>query len=491
MSNHSDADVILIGGGIMSATLGSMLAILQPEWKILLLEQHGDLAQESSGAWNNAGTGHSGYCELNYMPDPTDGARARQVAQEYRLTREWWGYLVQQGLVEPADFIHATPHINVVFGETNVDYLRQRFETLSREPAFAQMEFTEDPEVIAQWAPLMTEGRPGNQPIAATRVENGTDVDFGALTRQLSQIIEAAGGQVRCGHQVRDLTQTADGQWVVRGRRGARNFTVTAPFIFVGAGGHALRLLQKAAVPEVHGYAVLPVGAAFLRCSDPQVAARHQAKVYGQAAVGAPPMSVPHLDHRLVDGVEHLMFGPYATFSTKLLKHGQWTDFFRTLTWNNLSVITAALAQNGALIRYLIKQLAAGHKQRFSELKQYYPQADPEQWELILAGQRAQLVTPDAHDGGALQHGTELVISSGGSIAGLLGASPGASTAVPTMLALLQQCFPRQWASRWSSAINAAIPLDAGVHDGGTAWDADRLQASEKRTGRALGLKTM
>ncbi|WP_019203833.1 FAD-dependent oxidoreductase [Tsukamurella sp. 1534] len=432
-----DADLVLIGGGIMSATLGAVLAELEPEWRIVLLERADGLATESSGPWNNAGTGHSGFCELNYMPDPEDGAKPIEIAEQFRVTRAWWDGLIAAGRLDPG-FLHTTPHLDVVFGARDIDHLRRRYETLRGHPLFAAMEYTEDPSVIRGWAPLVMEGRGPESlwgRVAATRHPGGTDVDFGALTRGLTAIMAGAGGEVRLGHEVTGLRRTFAG-WSVRGRNQGGRFDIHARRVFVGAGGQALRLLQKARVPEVRGYAVLPVGAAFLRCSDGEVARRHEGKVYGQAAIGAPPMSVPHLDRRCVDGADHLMFGPYATFSTKLLKNGRLTDFFATLRPGNLHVIAAAMAQNLPLVKYLVTELAAGPKKKFAQLRRMYPDADPAQWELIPAGQRAQLVTPDRRRGGVLQQGTELVVGSDGTIAGLLGASPGASTAVPIMLEL-------------------------------------------------------
>jgi len=453
------ADVLLIGGGIMSATLGAMISTLEPQWRIVLVERASDIATESSGPWHNAGTGHSGYCELNYMPDPADGAAPIDIARQFQLSRQWWAHLIEQGLLDPATFIHGTPHMDVVFGDHDVAYLRQRFETLRADPLFAELEFSDDPTTIAGWAPLVMAGRDPEEPVAATRHAGGTDVDFGALTHGLTRIITSDGGEVRLAHEVRRLRQDADGTWLVAGRRtNSRNrFQVRARHVFVGAGGFALRLLQRAHLPEVRGYGVLPVGAAFLRCSRPDVVARHDAKVYGQAAIGAPPMSVPHLDKRVVDGEGYLMFGPYATFSTKLLKGGKLTDFFTTLRWHNLHVLAAAAAQSLPLVRYLISELLTPRSGKIKQLQRYYPGADPQDWELVPAGQRAQLVTPDAERIGVLRSGTELVSSADGTIAGLLGASPGASTAVPIMLELLQRCFPERWATSWQARMDDAV----------------------------------
>ncbi|GAB20230.1 putative malate--quinone oxidoreductase [Gordonia effusa NBRC 100432] len=451
-------DVVLIGGGIMSTTLGAMLSTLAPDLRIVLLERADRLAQESSGSWNNAGTGHSGFCELNYMPDPADGEKALDVARQYRITRQWWSSLADRGLVDLETFVRSTPHMNLVFTPEDVSYLRQRHETLSASTLFDEMEYSEDPDTIRSWAPLSIQGRTDG-PIAATRVAGGTDVDFGSLTHSLASIITENGGEVRTSAEVTKLRRSSGG-WVIygRNRHGDKGFELDARFVFVGAGGQALRLLQKANVAEVRGYGVLPVGAAFLRCTDPEVVGRHDAKVYGQAPTGAPPMSVPHLDKRFVGGELALMFGPYATFSTRLLRGGKLTDFFATVRWHNAVGLACAIAGNWRLVKYLLGQLLSSRTRRFAQLRAYYPTANPDQWELIGAGQRAQLIRRVGRNPGVLHTGTELVVGADGTIAGLLGASPGASTAVPIMLDLLRQCFPDRWHRDWQAQLTRAIP---------------------------------
>ncbi|EXJ51813.1 hypothetical protein AS96_07695 [Microbacterium sp. MRS-1] len=372
--------------------------------------------------------------------------------------------------------------MDVVFGDRDVDYLRRRHQTLSRDPLFAEMQYSEDPAQIAQWAPLAVQGRATGERIAATRHVRGTDVDFGELTRQLTNIITEHGGEALTGREVGTLSRASDG-WVITGHDHAgAGFTLRTKRVFVGAGGFALRLLQHAKLPEVRGYAVLPVGAAFYRTDNPQVTSQHDGKMYGQAEIGAPPMSVPHLDKRYVDGKEYLLFGPYATFSTKLLKHGKLSDFFTTLRWHNLHVIAAAGLQNLSLVRYLIGQLAASPEKKFAQLRRFFPKADLADWELLEAGQRAQLVKPDRRRIGVLQQGTELVISADTTVSGLLGASPGASTAVPIMLDLLQRGFPEQW-DAWRSVLADAIP---GMTT--TTWDAATVAESTARTADALHL---
>lgn len=434
-------DAVLIGGGIMSATLAAMLARLEPEWDIVLLERLGELAGESSGPWNNAGTGHSGLCELNYMPDPQDPSQAEAIARQFHVSRRFWASLVKEGaLEEPQRFINPTPHMDVVFGQQDVDYLRSRHETLSATTLFAGMEFSEDPAVITGWAPLLMAGRAPGEPIAATRYAEATDVDFGRLTKEL---VQSSSARTLLRHEVTRLKRRG-GIWTVSGRdlASGKRFQLQARFVFVGAGGYALKLLQRARIREVRGYGVFPLGAQFLRTTNPEVVARHEAKVYSQADKGAPPMSVPHLDRREVDGEPALMFGPYATFSTRLLKHGKLIDLFTTIRVGNIAALLAAGAQNLGLVRYLVGQLLASPERKFRQLQRFYPEARQEDWELVQAGQRAQLIKPDRRRVGKLMFGTELVTGADGSIAGLLGASPGASIAPSVMVELLQKCFP-------------------------------------------------
>ncbi|MEV6071456.1 malate dehydrogenase (quinone) [Nocardia sp. NPDC052001] len=453
-------DVALIGGGIMSATLGALLAKVQPDWSMAMFERLDVIAAESSHPWNNAGTGHAGLCELNYMPDPGDSAKAEQISEWFHVSRQFWTALVADGdLPDPAAFIHSAPHMDVVFGDRDVRYLRQRFQTLRSVPLFSATQYSEDPAVIAEWAPLLMAGRDRGEPIAATRYAAGTDVDFGALTEGLTRVMVEVGAHVHLSHEVTGLHRDPEGIWTITGRnrKAKQPFTVRARFVFVGAGGYALKLLQKARIPEVRGYAVFPFGAQFLRTDNPDVVARHDAKIYSQAALGAPPMSVPHLDKRIVDGQESLLFGPYATFSTRLLKHGRLTDLFTTLRPGNLAVLLAVGLQNLGLVRYLIGQLLSTRTRKFAQLQRFYPNAHPADWHLIQAGQRAQLVKPDPRTIGVLTFGTELVTGAEGTIAGLLGASPGASTAPAVMTDLLQRCFPPH-REEWEPILRAMMP---------------------------------
>lgn len=458
-------DVVLIGGGIMSATLGKLLKQVQPDWSINLYERLGTIAAESSNAWNNAGTGHAALCELNYMPEGKDGAmspeKAIQINEQFQLSREWWSTLVKDGtLSDPSSFIHATPHMTFVQGEKNVDFLKRRYEVLKKEPLFAEMEFSDDPMKIAEWAPLLVEKRSKEGTFAATRSTHGTDVDFGAVTKQLISSLVDDGMQLRLNHEVKSLSRNKDGSWrvLVQNRNGYQDHQINAKFVFVGAGGGALHLLQRSGIPEIKGFGGFPISGQFLRCDNPKVVAEHKAKVYGKAAVGAPPMSVPHLDTRVVDGKESLLFGPYAGFSPKYLKKGSWLDLPGSIRFHNLMPMIRVGLSEMSLVKYLITEVLAGRAKRLAALREFMPSAKSSDWRLITAGQRVQVMKKDPEKGGVLQFGTEIVTGADGSISGLLGASPGASTAVHAMLSVMSRCFPEKFESEWRQKIVRLVP---------------------------------
>lgn len=448
----------------MTTTLATLLKELQPDLTIEIIEALEVIAGESSNPWNNAGTGHAALCELNYTPEKADGSvditKAVQINEMFEVSKQFWSYLVgQRRLPAPKDFITTVPHLSFVKG-SDVGYLRKRFAALSSLPLFAGMEYTEDRAQVAEWVPLVMQGRDAAEPVAATRSDAGTDVNFGALTQgMLETLSKQPGVSVRLGEAVSDVSRLANGRWKLTSKGKKGKHVVAARFVFLGAGGGALPLLQKTGIPEGLGFGGFPVSGQWLRCDRPEVVEAHQAKVYGKASVGAPPMSVPHLDTRLIDGKKSLLFGPYAGFSTKFLKHGSYLDMPSSIKPSNLGAMLAAGRDNVGLTKYLIGQVIQSPAQRFAALKEYFPSAVQADWRLEIAGQRVQIIKKDAKRGGILQFGTEVVTAADGSIAALLGASPGASTAVSIMLELIQRCFPEQAKSEaWQKKLKVMIP---------------------------------
>nr|WP_276561787.1 malate:quinone oxidoreductase [Brevibacillus halotolerans] len=466
MSNmQQKTDVILIGAGIMSATLGSLLKELAPEWEIKVFEKLANAGEESSNEWNNAGTGHSALCELNYTSEKSDGSidikKAIKINEQFQLSRQFWSYLVESNLIRnPQDFIMPIPHMSLVQGETNVTFLKKRFEALSKNPLFQGMEFSDDPEKLKEWIPLIIEGRTSNEPIAATKIDSGTDVNFGALTRMLFDHLQSKNVEINYKHSVKDIKRTSDGLWEVKVHdiNSGKIQHHTAKFVFIGGGGGSLPLLQKTGIPESKHIGGFPVSGLFMVCNNPEVVEKHHAKVYGKAKVGAPPMSVPHLDTRYIDNKKTLLFGPFAGFSPKFLKTGSNFDLIGSVKPNNVLTMLAAGVKEMSLTKYLIQQVMLSNEKRMEELREFIPNAKSEDWYIVVAGQRVQVIKDTEAGGkGTLQFGTEVISAADGSIAALLGASPGASTCVHVMLEVLEKCFP-QHMKDWESKIKEMIP---------------------------------
>lgn len=449
----------------MSATLGTLLRQLDPTLSLILVERLDHVAHESTDGWNNAGTGHAGYCELNYTPETPNGVeitRALGINAAFESSLQLWATLVERGLLpEPSQFINPTPHQSFVWGEKDVAFLRERFQRLQAHPLFKDMRYSEDPRELQQWMPLVMDQRDPMQPVSATRVDYGSDVDFGSLTRAMIKSLRRGPNfELLLSHPVVSLRQRKNGRWkvVVKDEYTSVEKVIEARFVFIGAGGGALPLLQKSGIPEAEGYGGFPVSGQWLVCRKPEIVQRHHSKVYGKAPLGAPPMSVPHLDTRIINGELALLFGPFAGFTTKFLKKGSIFDLFKSVSTDNLKPMMAVGMDNMDLTKYLISESMQSHEDRVRSLRNFFPEAREEDWTLAVAGQRVQIIKKSP-DGGKLEFGTEIVAARDGTIAALLGASPGASTAVHAMIGVIERCFPEQMASpEWQRQMKAMIP---------------------------------
>ncbi len=460
-------DVLLVGAGAMSTTLGMLLKQLDPTLKIAMVERLDHVARESTDGWNNAGTGHAAYCELNYTPQQADGSinatKAFAINTSFEVSLQFWSYLVEQGkLPSPKEFINPTPHCSFVWGEKNVEFLRKRYETLSQHHCFKDMEYSEDHDTLREWMPLVMKDRQPDEKVAGTRVRYGSDVNFGQLARHMVLHLEQQDNfDLLLSRIVEDLNKQDDGSWNVtlKNTESGQKEVINSRFVFLGAGGGALPLLQKSGIREGEGYGGFPVSGMWLVCKRPEIIEQHQAKVYGMAPIGAPPMSVPHLDTRVIDGKKALLFGPFAGFTTKFLKQGSFLDLPCSIRLGNLKPMLSVAKNNMDLTRYLISEVMQSHSSRVDSLRNFFPEAKDDDWELSYAGQRVQIIKPGTETAGKLEFGTEVITSEDGSLAALLGASPGASTAVSAMMSIVERCYEeRLQKSDWQDRIQELIP---------------------------------
>jgi malate dehydrogenase (quinone) len=205
-----EMNVILIGAGIMNATLGTLLKELAPGWKITVFEKLAIAGEESSNERNNAGTGHAALCETNYTVEQSDGSidisKAIKINEQFRASRQFWSYLVnRKSIRNPRSFITPLPHISFVQGEQNVAFLKKRFAALANHPLFPGMKYSDEPVKLREWIPLIMEDRTVNKPIAATKIDCGTDVNFGALTRALFAHLVSENIDVQYNRYVDDI----------------------------------------------------------------------------------------------------------------------------------------------------------------------------------------------------------------------------------------------------------------------------------------------
>ena len=461
-----ETDVLLVGGGIMSATLGMLLNQLDPTLSITMVEQLPEVALESSAAMNNAGTGHAGYCELNYTPQAADGSvstqRAFEINAAFEVSLQFWSHLVETNVLPaPNAFINKTPHLSFVSHEKNVAFLNQRHTLLKEHHLFAEMQYSEDLNQLKAWMPLMMANRNYDEKLAATFVEHGSDVDFGALTRHMVINLKKQDNfSLLNNTRVLKLKKIKDCWHVgLLDKSTGHSKTINAKFVFLGAGGGALPLLQKTKIPEGFGYGGFPVSGQWLICNNPSVIHQHAVKVYGKAAVGAPPMSVPHLDTRMINGQPALLFGPFAGFTTRFLKEGSLLDFAKSVKVNNIKAMLSVGRHNTDLTKYLLGEVFQTQKQRMQALHEFLPEALAKDWHLASAGQRVQIIKKCDKNWGKLEFGTEIVASADGSLATLLGASPGASISVQAMIHVIERCFGAQIkSSDWQKKMRELVP---------------------------------
>lgn len=491
-----DPDIILIGAGVMSAHVGSLLKKLNPRATIQCYEVTDEPARESSDGWNNAGTGHAGLCELSYTPfrEP-DGTvkvhKALEIFEQFEETRQFWAYAVKTGMINtPTEFIHPLPHISFVHGDEMCDFLEARHHGLQAHHFFRSMVFTRDRTVIQEWSPLLIEQRDPSQPVAATRMLGGTDVNFGNISRKLFQwLCSQEGFGLRLGQRVTDLKKEHN-RWrlTIRDLRSGTSYENSAKFVFVGAGGGSLPLLQKAALAEARGLGGFPVGGQWLVCDNPAVVSRHNAKVYGQPQPEAPTMAVPHLDTRHLDGKTWLLFGPFAAWTTKFLqKKGSILDLPLSVRPDNLLTLLKIGASNLGLIKYLIQEGTQTMKRRIDVLRRFYPAAKAEDWKLIDAGIRVQAIKKTDGEAGIVHYGTEVITSADRSISALLGASPGASVCVHIALEVLERCFPELFKEQQSLNVLKSMIPSRGTEIQ-LAQNADAFEKIHAECSQILGL---
>jgi malate dehydrogenase (quinone) len=465
--SKNKVDILLVGAGVMSATLGMLLSRLDPSLTILMVERLHRIAGESTDSLNNAGTGHAGYCELNYTPQLADGSvdisKALDINAGFEVSLQFWSWLVEQNVLPAShEFINSIAHQNFVWGEKDIAFLRKRYALLHKHHLFEEMEYSEDHSVLNKWMPLVMKNRDEKQPVAATQVKHGSDIDFGSLTKHMIKALKKqANFDLQLSHTIVNLKQQTNGHWkvIIKDNHTEANKSVEAGFVFLGAGGGALPLLQKSGLPESKGYGGFPVSGQWLICKNLEIIKKHHTKVYGRAPSGSPPMSVPHLDARIIDGKPALIFGPYAGFTTRFLKEGSIFDLFGSVKPGNLKPMMQVAYDNMDLTSYLVKGALQTHKERVAALANFYADAKENEWSLESAGHRVQIIKNCKTKGARLEFGTEIVASRDGTLASLLGASPGASISVQAMIEVIERCFKKQSKSAdWQHKMKEMIP---------------------------------
>jgi len=490
----SNKNIVLIGAGIMSATLATLIHKLEPNWQITILERASVPGAESSNVMNNAGTGHEALCELNYTPEDAEGtiniSKAIEIYDQFQVSKQFWSHLVEVGDIEnPGDFIQPLPHISFVEGEKNIHFLKKRYEKLQTVPSFKRMKFSDDADEIGEWSPLIMQDRNlTGEPFAATKVDGGTDVNFGELAKKMIYSLEKnTNVTVNFNTEVSHLKQSRDKRWIVKAKNQSLETLeeYNADFLFIGAGGNSIPLLQKSKIRESKHIGGFPISGQFLYCDHPEIVRQHHAKAYGKEPEGTPPMTVPHLDKRYVDGKEVLLFGPFAAFGPKFLKYGSNLDFFKHLKGNNLLTMMAAGIKNVPLMKYSFDQVMMSKEDKMDVLRRFVPSAQSKDWQVIVAGKRVQVIKDMPDSRGVIQFGTEVVNSTDHTLSALLGESPGASTSTSVALEVLEDNFSSEFQEEWREKLKEMIPsFGVNVND-----DVELLESIWQQTNKHLKLE--
>lgn len=442
--------LVIVGAGIMGVTFATLARELDPNLDITLIERLPGPAMSNSGVFNNAGTGHEANCELNYTPVDEDEIaldKALHIHAQFNVAKQFWAYLVKQGIVKnPASFIHATKHCTLV-AEDSIGMLRLRFEEMSKHHFFGNMSFSESREEIQSWIPYTMEQRSETERMAATKIEGGTDVNFQAVTEDMVRYLGHHQVKLDFNTHVKRVHKSPTGTWLVEASKDGAPVQYKADKLFVGAGGGAFPLLKKSHLPCRSRFAGFPVGGRFLVAEiDEQAARYYNAKTYGKAKVGAPPMSVPHLDLRAANGRHYLLFGPFATFMPVLEKGRGFVEYVRSMRLHDLPNLLNVALEHFPLVKYLVSETFKGKESMFTELENFAPGIRKKfEWKIVQAGQRVQIIKD-----GDLQMGTEVIVSEDLSYGTLLGASPGASVSPEVMLRTLEKMIPELFESEAS-----------------------------------------
>lgn len=436
-------NVVIIGAGIMGTTFATLAKELAPELDITILERLDKAGAGNSWAFNNAGTGHEANCELNYTP--VDGEvisveKALKIHAQFNVAKQFWAYLLKKGAIKnPTSFINPTRHCTLV-SESSIEELKLRFNEMSAHHFFEGMRYSDDFDEIKSWIPYTMEGRPRHEKMAATIVETGTDVNFGALTEQMAGYATSQlGVKIEYGVHVQRVHRSPAGSWLLETRQNGNAVQHRADVLFVGAGGGAFPILKKSHLPFARRFTGFPVGGRFLQAEiTEEQASQYRAKTYGKAEVGAPPMSVPHLDLRVAEGKHYLLFGPFASFKPVLEKGRGFLDYLSSMRLHDIPGLLNVAVEHFPLVKYLVSETFKGEKSMLDSLEKFAPGLSSRfNWQPVEAGQRVQIIKD-----GDLQMGTEIIVSTDKTYGTILGASPGASVSPEVMLRALEQLVP-------------------------------------------------